>query len=560
MVLFMITGILTPEEGFEGFNNPATITVGAMFVLSAAIFKTGVLDNVSSIFTSAFRLNFTLGLVVMMLTSGLISAFINDTAVVALMMPLVLELARRTKVAPGRLLMPLSFGALMGGVCTLIGTSTNILASGIIQEQGLPAIGMFEMSGAGFIFLAVGVVYMCTLGQWLLPRRKVEQDIASIYNLGDYISQIRLLPNAKSVGKLIRYSPLVKDLDIQILQLRRAEGNFAAVSPFTPLRAGDVLTVKCDSDRLKALSAREGIELIAGEVNFRNLATHPQSRNFEAMVGPNSTFIGKTLSEMNFRQTYDDSIVLAIRNRNDVIYDKISKIKLQAGDILLLRTHPKQMKRFHDNDDLIMLSEFNAEKSDVKKVIPVLLIMCGVIVSAAMDLAPIVITASIGVLALIVTRIINPEEAYKSIEWKVIFMLAGVLSMGTALEKTGGAALIADVLVDGLGDQGPYFVLGVFFLLTLLFTNVLSNNATAALLIPIAITTATSLGVDSRAFIMAVVFGASFAFMTPMGYQTNTMILSPGNYRFVDFLRVGAPLSIIFWLLATWILPHYFPL
>lgn len=556
MIALMTTGILTPAEGFAGFMNDATITVGVLFVLSAAIFKSGALNGVTRLFSRAGKLNYFFCLASIMIFSGLISAFINDTAVVALFLPVVIQVARESNISPGKLLMPLSFGALMGGVCTLIGTSTNILVSGITVRYGEPPIGMFEMTGMGIWFLVIGIAYMLLAGQFLLPNRKTEDDLAESYNMGNYLTEILLLPDSSSVGKTVTESSLVKDIDIEILQIQR-QGTVLDALPYTVLEANDHLRVRCDVEKLKRMDEDEKVQILADK-------TRPEEENtinlLEAVIVPNSSFIGHSLKDINFRNKYLGSSVLAIRSRAGILHENLAEIKLQSGDMLLIKVQNQQKQLLRRSRDFLIISDTKRTRPDYRKILPTLLIVIGAIAAAALNIAPIILTASVAALLLVVFNFISPEEAYQSIEWKVIFMLAGVLSMGAALEKTGAAALLAQGITSTAGSLGPRFVLSLFFLVTFLSTNIMSNNATAALLVPIAIVTAESMGVSPRPFIMSVTFAASLSFMTPMGYQTNTMIYGPGKYVFKDYLRVGTPLNIIFWILASILIPIYFPL
>lgn len=555
MIALMATGILSPEEGFAGFSNPATLTVGAMFVISTAVFKSGIMNNVSTILTKAGRTNFSLCLLFIMLISGALSAFINDTAVVALLMPVVIQVAKDAKISPSKLLMPLSFGALLGGICTLIGTSTNILVSGIAEKQGLPPFGMFEMAPAGICFLAAGIIYILVVGQFIIPSRKVNLDPADDFEMGQYLAEIILLSNSKSAEKTIADCPLTKDLDIEILQVTRETGATEYPRPYTMLHAGDLLKVRCNIEKLKQLAVREGIQVKGDTLHeaAKNLAL------YETLVTPGSEFIDKSLSELHFKQSYPGASVLAIRSHGDLIHEKIAHTELKSGDILLMRSEKEAISRLRQSKNLLILTEFEQKKTNYTKVAATLAIVFAAMTVAAIGVMPIVLSAAIGIILLIILGILKPEEAYQAIEWKVIFMLAGVLSMGVALEKTGAAALLGQGIQDTLGNYGPVAVLSAFFIMTSLLTNIMSNNATAALLAPIAIVTAEGMGISSRPLLMAVVFAASMSFMTPIGYQTNTMIYGPGNYKFKDYLLVGTPLNILVWLLAMFLLPKVFP-
>lgn len=557
MILLMVTGILTPQEGFSGFTNPATITVASMFAISAAVYKSGALSKVVTLLNLIGRKSYLLTMISLMLISGTLSAFMNDTAVVAILLPVTLDVAKKTGINPSRLLMPLSFGALLGGICTLIGTSTNILVSGIAEKEELSPIGMFEMAPAGLCFMAIGIMYMTFFGSWLLPNRKEEKSLAKEYGISQYVTEIILLPEAKSVGGTIKNSPLIKRIDVNIIQVIR---NGKALIPFPGLvlQVNDVLKVSCDIEKLKSLMNYEGIELKADNKDDEDLLKD-NIILVEALIPGGSKMENVTIKEYNFRQRFEEANVLAIRRRDEILHDSFSKVALKSGDVLLITAFKDQMEELRNSDDLLIISETDHRPFDVKKMLSIVSIMAAVVIVAALHIAPIMLTATVGVAVLVALKFLKTDEAYKSIDWKVVFMLAGILSLGEALEKTGTATLLAAGLVKTLGTFGPHVLLSVFFGLTFLSTNFMSNNATAAILTPIAIKTALELGIDSRPFIMAVAFAASLSFMTPMGYQTNTMIYAPGNYRFKDYLLVGTPLNIILWILATLIIPYFFP-
>lgn len=553
MLIFIITGILTPEEGFAGFNNSATLTVAAMFVLSAAIFKTGVLNNFTQLLLFIGKSSYLLTLVFVMVIAGCVSAFINDTSVVALLLPVVVQVSQKTGISSSRLLIPLSFAALMGGTCTLIGTSTNILVSGIAERNGLGGFSMFLMSPAGICFLTVGTLYLVVASRFLLPDRKSGALLDDFRDMGNYLTEIVLLPDAKSAGKALGQSRLVREFEVEILRLIR-KGENIPISAFTIFNPGDIIKVKCNIEKLRLLEKAEGIQIKAD-----SKISIDETKLFEATIPPGSAFNGKTLAEINFRNKYQGAAVLAIRHRDGIVYDKLAHSTLMAGDVLLLRADSKAAMQLKSNDDLIIFSKLEQPKPDLKITAPVLGIALGIVLLAAFNIMPIVLSAALGIVVLIGIKAITPDEAYKAIDWKVIFMLAGVLSMGAALEKTGASKLLSTAVVEYFGHFGPQAILSVYFLITMLLTNIMSNNATAALLAPVAIQTAHNLHVSPIPFLIAITCAASFAFMSPIGYQTNVMVYTPGNYRFNDFARIGIPLSIIMWLLGSVILPVLYP-
>lgn len=560
MVLFMITGILTFEEGVSGFNNSATITVGSMFIISAAIFRSGALNNINILFLRMSKQNEFLFLLTMMLFAGVLSAFINDTAVVAVLMPTVIKIAKDTNISPSKLLMPLSFGALMGGVCTLLGTSTNILVSGIAEKNGLPPFGIFEMSGMGLVFLVAGITYMLTIGRWLTPDRPVQKDLASNFDLGDYVTEISITEEFKDIGTSIRSSQFFNDYEIEALQIIRKGGELLNAYPYSVIKEGDTIRVSCDKDTLKVLKNVPGVSLKV-DLKFTDIDLETKdTKLYEAVITPNSFLVDKTLKSINFRNYFQGITVLAIRHRDDIITTKLTHSRIAAGDVFLIRSEGKIMDKLRErSDDMLIISEEPSFKFNLPKMILTISTVIMVILLASLNIFPIGMAAILGVIVLILLRVLEVEEAYRSIDWKVIFMLAGILSMGVALEKTGAAELLAIFITDHLGQYGPTVVMSSMFGITFLVTNIMSNNATAALLAPIAISVSAAMGISDRPLLMAVTFAASLSFMTPMGYQTNTMIYTPGNYKFIDYLKVGTPLNLLYWIIATLGIPYFFP-
>ncbi len=558
MGALLVSGIISPEEGIAGFSNPATVTVGAMFVLSAGLFKTGAVDYLGRVLNRLFKLDLWVALSVTMIIAGGLSAFMNNTPVVAIFMPILLGVARDLNLSPSKLLMPLSFASMFGGLCTLIGTSTNILVSAIAERHGQPAFSMFEFTPLGAIFFGAGMLYMIFLGVRLIPDRRGKGDLTQTFGMGDYLLDVVLLPEAKSAGKSVAKAPLVKDLDLDILEVRREGRLIPFPTAETVLAANDVLRVRCEVEKIKQLREQEGIAL-KPEIKWRDEELESnETMLVEAVIAPNSELEGKTLKEINFRSYYSGT-VLALRHRGETMHENLETTPLRAGDVLLVKIRRDHLIYLEEQEAFLLVSEVSLPTFRKRKILPAVAIVAGVVLAAAFDIVPILTAAIAGSILMILAGCLDVDDAYKAIEWKVIFLLAGVLSLGVALEKTGAALLISSVMIESIGAWGPVAVVAAFYLLTSLLTGVMSNNATAALLAPIAIVTADSLGVDSRPLLMAVTFAASSSFMTPVGYQTNTLIYGPGQYKFADFLRVGTPLNLLFWLLATWLIPKFWP-
>ncbi len=558
MSALLLSGIITTGEGLSGFSNTATVTVAAMFILSAGLFKTGAVNFAGVLLAQLGKRSIWLVLGMVMLVVGTLSAFINNTAAVAIFLPVMLSVARDIGISPSKLLMPLSFASMFGGVCTAIGTSTNILTSSIAERRGQEPFGMFEMMPLGVVFFLCGFVYMLLLGVRLIPDRITGQGLAQNFGMDDYLTDIILLPDSNSIGKGLADAPLVRKLNLAILEIFRDGQHLALPTPQTVLQAGDVLRVRANVEKIRELQEQVGVTLKPGmKWRDEDLETE-ETVMVEAVVRLNSELEGRSLEEAQFRSTYN-ATVLAIRHRGELMREAFADTRLRGGDALLVEVHRSALDQLKNNPNLVIASEGGIPEFRRKKIIPALVIIVGVVVAAASGTLPIVTAAIVGCVLMVLTGCISLTEAYKAIEWRIIFLLAGVLTLGIALEKTGAARLLSDAMISSVGVWGLVALVSAFYLITSVLTELMSNNATAALLAPIAIATAESLGVDSRPFLMAVTFAASASFMTPIGYQTNTLIYGPGGYKFVDFLKVGTPLNIMFWLLATFLIPRFWP-
>ena len=558
MIALLVSGVLTPAEGLAGFANTATVTVGAMFVLSAGMFRSGAVNFVGRALGKLARHSSGLMLFVLMVGVGVLSSFLNNTAAVAILIPVVIVVARRADTSPSKLLMPLSYASMFGGMCTVLGTSTNILASAIADQAGLGAFGMFEFTKLGVIFFAVGVAYMMTVGRKLVPDHRGKGDLTKSFGLGDYLTDLVLQAESKSIGHSLASAPLVQELGIEVLQIRRGEDTLRP-TPETILREHDVLRIQGNLRTINELKDRAGVTFgMSMEWRDKDLQS-TDTRLVEAVVGPSSPLAGKSLAESHLRENYGAS-VLAIRQHGTLRHSEFQNIKLMPGDALLIDVPNDQIEHLTQQRVFLVVSRAGIPRFNWPKAAKALVIVVSVVVIAAAGVLPIVAAAVTGALMMVLSGCISTEEAYGAIEWNVLFLLAGMLALGAAMEKTGASTMLAGGMIDAVGRFGPPVLLAAFFGITMLLTEVMSNNATVALLLPIAITTAHSIDANPRAFMFAVVFAASSSFMTPVGYQTNTMIYGPGQYRFVDFVRVGAPLNLIFWVLGSLLIPWFWPL
>ena len=554
----MVTGIVSPKEGISGFSNPATVTIGAMFVLSEGLRRTGILRKLSEIFAEVGGGHFWKTTGLMMLIIGLVSAFINNTAAVAIFIPVVISLSHQLGVSASKLLMPLSFASMFGGVCTLIGTSTNILVSSIAETQGAEPFGMFEFSGLGIIFAAVGGAYMYFVGVNLTPARRTGKDLTADYEMQAYLTDVVLSEDSPHVGETVEESGLTKDLDLDILQVFRSSREPVQRDREAPLKPGNVLRIRGGAEEIEKMLEREDIALRPArdwyDIDFES----GPDKLVEAVTAPDSALESERIMEVDFPERFG-AVPLAIRQRGELQQEDLGEVRLSGGDSVLLNMNEERASEIERNPSFVLTSEVDVPQYRESRTPIALAILGSVVLFAAIGVLPIVVTAIVGCVAMVLTGCLTTEEAYQSINWKIIFLLAGVIPLGTAMENSGAADILSTTLLEVLGPIGPTAVLSGFFFLSMMLTNIISNQATAALLAPIALQSAHSLGVDSRPLLMAITFAASLSFMTPVGYQTNTMIYGPGQYKFTDFTKVGTPLNLILWVMATFLIPWLWP-
>ncbi len=565
VAVLVLTGVISPTEGVAGFSDPATLTVAFMFVLSAALLKTGALSTFGPRMSAYFRRHEALGLGLFMLIVGAISAFVNNTPIVAVFLPVAVQMAHSSNIHPGKLLIPLSFGTIFGGTVTLIGTSTNIVVSGMVTKLGLPPLGMFDLTPMGLVFMLAGILFMMFIGRHLLPGKKDEKDLKEKFGMGGYLTEIELLPGTRFVGKRIMDSALVRELDMDIIEIVRDGQRFTLPPGDMVLEAGDLLKVRCDVQKIRALkdhaniSVKPSVQMAGDDLRTRGTVM------VELVITSSSELDGQTLRDADLLRKYR-ALPLAVRHRDDVVHERFQDVVLRPGDVILaeVRSHYvatlKKMEVGPDAPFAILTEQEGMAAFHWKRFVFVAAVLAAIIVLSSMDVLPIMVATLCGVILVVLTGSLSMKEFYDAIEWKVIFLMAGAFSLGVGMHNSGLDMRMAKSLVDVLGGFGPVAVLSGVYLFTAILTSLMSNTATAALVVPIVIPIAAQLGVSPIPFIMAVTFAASASFMTPIGYQTNAMVYSAGQYHYLDFVKVGVPLTLLFWLLATLLIPVFYPL
>ncbi len=550
MAALMGLGLVTPQEGIAGFSNPATITVMAMFILSAGLYRTGAIDRLTHWLLRFGGDSEVRQIVLIMLTVGPISAFINNTAAVAILIPFTVKLAREHGRSPSKLLIPLSYTSQLAGVVTLIGTSTNILASSLSQELGFGALGMFEFSLVGLVVLAAGALYLLSAGRWLLPARRVPAEITERFHLKQFLSELVVLDDSPFAGQTLAQLQLASRFDVEVLEIVRDGRHFTTALAERPLQAGDILMILTNAEDLMRLQTERGVALHP-ETKYSDQDVRGEDTELaEVIVAPGSSLIGATVREVNFRNRYGAS-VLAMSQHGEVVQQRMADARLGLGDSLLLKAPRRVLLSLKSDPNFIVTEDLRQETHRTHKIPIAVAIIAGVVLLAALGIQPILVAALEGCVLMVLTGCLRIRELHQAIRWDVIFLLAGVIPLGIAMENTGAAAWIAHGVVELTQGWPGVFVLGAFYFVVMVLTGLISNNAAVVLMVPIATGAAVDLGLDPKAFILAVMFAASTSFFTPVGYQTNAMILGPGGYKFFDFTRVGAPLNLLLLFVTT---------
>lgn len=559
-VLLMVSGVLTADEAMSVFSNPAPIIVACMFILSAALERTGTIDALGGWFEKAAGNREGRILIVLMLVVAPLSAFVNNTPVVVVFLPIVLALSRKHDLVASRFLIPLSYAAIVGGTCTIIGTSTNLIAAGIAEkspDSRLAEFGMFEVSRLGIVFVGVTFLYMYFIGRRLLPERVTLSTLFEAEEGKEFLTVAVVGKGSPIVGKKIGDTRLAKIKEFRIIEITRAGDRIAIPLNKIVFEEGDQLLVKSRVGGVIDAGETAGLEIGAGGgdgLGLEQLRTD-SAVLMEGIIGPGSSLVGQSLKELNFRQRFG-VLILAVHRRGVNLRERFEEVKLAFGDTLLVEGPVERMNRLFQERDFINLSRPKARpvrRSKVPFAIGALLLF---MILGAFKVAPLIVLALAAALITMFTRCVEPSEAYEAVEWKVIFMIFGMLGMGMALEKTEIAADLAGWVTDMAGGYGRVVMISVVYLLAAVLTELISNNAVAALLTPIAISVAAALGdADPRPFVIAVMFGASASFSTPIGYQTNTYVYGAGGYKFTDFARVGIPLAVLLWVVASILIP-----
>ena len=555
--LLALVGVITPEEAFSGFSNSGMLTIAFLFVVAAGLRETGVLNYVGTRLLGSATQDAG---VLRRLTAVVMpaSAFLNNTPIVAMLMPVVLDWCRQRRVSPSKLLIPLSYLAILGGTCTLIGTSTNLVVHGLMIQNDIPGMGFFEIGAVGAPSAIIGAVYLLVIGRRLLPERP-----ALLEQLGqsrrEYIVEMQVQSSSSLIGRTVESAGLRRLHGLFLIEIDRDGILLSPASPDEILQAGDRLVFAGIISSVVELQKLPGLVPTSDADHELSPREQMERRLAEAVVSTNSRLIGRTIRDADFRATYGAAVV-AVHRGGSRIKSKVGDIRLQSGDTLLLQT-PPHFARAHRNDPAFYLVSDVEDFRPLRRhrawiAVPLLGLL---VVLMATHIVDPLVAAALTAAVMIATDCISAGEARRSIEWQVLVTIAAAFGVGIALENSGVAGSIAGVLVEGTQTLGPLAALVCVYLLAAVLTGLVTNNAVAVLLFPICLETAKLLNTDSRPFLMALALAASASFMTPIGYQTNLLVYGPGGYNFKDYLRVGIPLTVLLAVVAAVLVPWAWP-
>ena len=558
VMALVLTNTLTASEAFAGFGNDIVITIAGLFILTGGLARTGVIDLVGR------RLHRTAGdsefrmVALIMFAAAFCAAVMKNTTTTAMFLPVVLGIAARRNISPSKLLMPLAFGAILGGTCTLIGTSTNLAVSGALPRYGIQPFTMFELTSVGVVIVCVGMLYMLFVGRRLLPSRKFADSLTEQYHVRQYMTEVIVLDDSPLIGKSLAKARMSDELDLTVLGILRGEGQHRiAPNPAEQIKADDLLLVQGRVEDILKVKSEAGIEIKSDFELNDSVLKSKDTELFEAMIPRGSDFIGRTLKRLHFRNRYG-VVVLAIDRHGVDLLSKISRVRLRFGDVLLIQANREQVERLAVDGQILLLEGVSEKQARPEKRKWALVAFGVFLFFSLTHLVPLPIAVLLGVMILLASQSLHMSEVYAIIDWRLLILIACMISFGVAMEKTRADQYLADFIVRGTGPYGPTAVLAGFFVMTVALTQPMSNQAAALVMLPIAVKTAVALGLNPRTFAITVTYAASCSFLTPLE-PACVLVYTPGRYRFLDFVKVGSILTVAVFAIVVWLVPVFWP-
>ena len=557
LLTLILTGLLPARDAFAGFGSDTVIMILALLIMTTALVRTGVVELLARAILRHAGTRYNVLLAVIMIAVAALSAFISNTAAAALFLPIVIGIAARAKISPSRLLMPVAFASILTSSVTLISTSTNLVISGLMTRAQLAPLGMFELTPVGLPIAIVGIAYMFFIGRRMIPDRAPPESLLEQFGVRSYITEVLVLPDSPLVGKTFAEINLGRDFDLQIVRVLREPNLNLWPRPRMAVREGDVLLVRGARNEILKVKDTAGIEIRPDvELSDPDLRTE-EATLVEALIVPRSRLAGRTLRSVGFSERYRLQ-VLALNRHGRNILEKLSRTVLHVGDVLLLQGHTTAIARLADDGAVSVLNAVEETRVDRPRAIRATLIFVSSLALAATEIVALPVAVLLGAFAIFLTNCITPADAYRELEWRAVILIACMLALGEAMIRTGTAAYLAQQLVTFTPDVSPLWMLGGFFALTVALTQPMSNQAAAAVILPIAVQTAAQLQLDPRPFAIIIAVAASCSYLTPLE-PACLMVYGPGRYRFVDFLRVGAPLTVLIFVLSLFFVPRIWP-
>lgn len=558
LLSLILGGVLPLDEAFLGFGSETIVIIVGVLILTASLVRNGVIDLINVRLLQNVRGDSTRLMLFLMAIVSTVSSFISNTAATALFIPIASGVARRTNTSLSKVLMPVAYAAILASSVSLIASSTNIVVSGFLRQYDLAGLGIFELTPVGLPIVLIGLIYMRLIGFRLIPLRETPRRLSEEFGLRSYLTEITVLPNSPLIGKTFGEANIGALLDLNVVALLRGDHQITAPDAYQTINANDILLVEATRDQILKIKEATGLELTPEAAFSNHELDQLELRLYEAIILPRSYLIGRTLRGANLRRRFGVN-VLAIHRQEETLTQKLSQIVLRLGDVLLIQGDAEAIAALENNFFVRILNPVEEQPIDTRRTHLSIVIFAGVLVAAGFGLMPLAVAILAGTILVFLTRCITPEEAYREVEWKIVILIGSMLALGMAMERSGTAAFLAQQLVKWVGDAHPLWLLGGFFFLAMILTQPMSNQAAAAVVLPVAIQTALQLGLNPRAFAVMIAVGASTSFITPLE-PACLMVYGLGHYRFFDFVKVGFLLTLFIFGVAVLLVPIIWPL